>query len=266
MPSVGDSNITVMWAPVVAFSCILAMVAILLSLPFLLTRARRLPALNRVLGRLSHLMGAPWSPVDEHQPQHVRKPLSRTARNSLAVSQYKLPKGTAVAAAAATIDCEAQSEDADSCPICFCEYSEGQSVITLPCKHFFHKECISRWLKRDATCPMCKHDLQETAEHHSSSAASTAAGSSSITRSSGTGQPASAAAAARPAAGAVVAGVPAATGSPASATAAAAGVQTAASSAVAGAQCCVAEPVQLAGEVASSSTPAPPREAVGPVR
>jgi hypothetical protein len=245
----GNSTSSVMWAPVVAFSCILVMMVILLSLPFLLTRARRVPAINRALDKLACLMGSPWPPVDEHPPEHVRKPLSRAALNSLAVSQYKIPSGSAAAstAATATVDCEAQSEDADACPICFCEYSEGQELITLPCKHFFHKECISRWLKRDATCPMCKLDLQEAAERQSSgsSAASTAAsssgggGGSSNTSITGAGQQANDAAAA----GAGVAGVPVATGSPA-VTAAAAGAHVAASSALAGEQCLTVAAVQ----------------------
>jgi hypothetical protein len=238
-----------MWAPVVAFSCILVMMVILLSLPFLLTRARRVPAINRALDKLACLMGGPWPPVEEHPPEHVRKPLSRAALNSLAVSQYKIPSGSAAAskAATATLDCEAQSEDADTCPICFCEYSEGQSLITLPCKHWFHKECISRWLKRDATCPMCKLDLQEATEQqsNSSSAASTAAsssggdgGGSSNTSSIGAGQQANAAAAA----GAVVAGVPVATGSPAATAAPSSGAQVPASSSLASEQCSTVQP------------------------
>jgi hypothetical protein len=233
-----------MWAPVVAFSCILVMMVILLSLPFLLTRARRVPAISTALDKLAFLMGAPWPPVDERPPVHLRKPLSRAALNNLAVSHYKVSSGTAAASAAATatMDCETQSEDADSCPICFCEYSEGQALITLPCQHFFHKECISRWLKRDATCPMCKLDLQEATEQQSSGSGTAAssrggdAAGSSNTSSSGSGQ----------ASDAVVAGVPVATGSPAAA-AAAATAQVPASSASGDEECSVAAPDQPAG-------------------
>lgn len=238
-----------MWAPVVAFTCILAMMGILLSLPFLLTRARRVPALNRALDKLACLMGAPWPPYDERAPQHIRKPLSRTALNNLAISHYKAPAG---AAAAAATDCEAQSEEADACPICFCEYAEGQALITLPCKHFFHRECISRWLKRDATCPMCKLDLQDTAVQHSSSSSTRGATStgtgSSASSSNGTGQ------AAQPAS-AVVAGVPVTTGSPAAAVAAA-GVQADASSQAAAEQCSAVHAPQPEGQDAGSSSPA----------
>jgi len=47
-----------------------------------------------------------------------------------------------------------EDPEPEACPICFCEYSPGVSIISLPCKHFFHKECIRRWLKRDA-CALC---------------------------------------------------------------------------------------------------------------
>lgn len=231
-----------MWAPVVAFTCILAMMGILLSLPFLLTRARRVPALNRALDKLACLMGAPWPPYDERAQQHIRKPLSRTALNNLAISHYKAPAGTAAAAT----DCEVQSEEADACPICFCEYAEGQALITLPCKHFFHRECISRWLKRDATCPMCKLDLQDTAVQHSSSSTTSGATSAGTGSSSSNGR----GQAAQPAS-AVVAGVPVTTGSPA-----AAGVQADGSSQAAAEQCSAAQAPQPEGQDSGSSSPA----------
>ncbi|KAL3903512.1 MAG: hypothetical protein SGPRY_011645, partial [Prymnesium sp.] len=32
-------------------------------------------------------------------------------------------------------------------------------VCELPCKHLFHKKCVSEWLKRDPRCPNCRFDL-----------------------------------------------------------------------------------------------------------
>ena len=31
------------------------------------------------------------------------------------------------------------------------------SVVQLPCSHFFHQCCISDWLRRSGTCPICRH-------------------------------------------------------------------------------------------------------------
>ncbi|KAI8866867.1 hypothetical protein GQ42DRAFT_127619, partial [Ramicandelaber brevisporus] len=56
-----------------------------------------------------------------------------------------------------------QNEDNDSnetnCSICIEEFSIGDQVRTLPCRHTFHASCIDPWLSTtNATCPLCKQD------------------------------------------------------------------------------------------------------------
>jgi len=46
--------------------------------------------------------------------------------------------------------------DQTNCTVCLCEFSKGEKLTSLPCVHFFHKECIDRWLMVGHTCPMCK--------------------------------------------------------------------------------------------------------------
>jgi len=48
-----------------------------------------------------------------------------------------------------------------SCCICFDDYKDKETVRTLPCLHFFHKECIDRWLFKSQTCPICKVDITQ---------------------------------------------------------------------------------------------------------
>ena len=42
------------------------------------------------------------------------------------------------------------------CTICMDDYQEGESLKQLPCKHFFHPDCINSWLLQKNTCPLCR--------------------------------------------------------------------------------------------------------------
>ena len=42
------------------------------------------------------------------------------------------------------------------CPICLAEFKIGEKESSLPCLHFFHSNCIEKWLKRSKFCPVCK--------------------------------------------------------------------------------------------------------------
>ncbi|XP_072777813.1 E3 ubiquitin-protein ligase Praja-2 isoform X7 [Taeniopygia guttata] len=45
------------------------------------------------------------------------------------------------------------------CTICCSEYVEGEIITELPCHHLFHRPCITLWLQRSGTCPVCRHVL-----------------------------------------------------------------------------------------------------------
>ncbi|XP_056307793.1 uncharacterized protein si:ch211-59o9.10 [Danio aesculapii] len=47
------------------------------------------------------------------------------------------------------------------CQICFSEYKAGERLRMLPCLHDYHVKCIDRWLKENATCPICRADVSE---------------------------------------------------------------------------------------------------------
>ncbi|XP_047182864.1 E3 ubiquitin-protein ligase At1g12760-like isoform X2 [Vigna umbellata] len=49
--------------------------------------------------------------------------------------------------------------DDSECCICLCPYADGAEVYRLPCTHHFHCECIGRWLRSKATCPLCKFNI-----------------------------------------------------------------------------------------------------------
>ncbi|KAJ9549652.1 hypothetical protein OSB04_022195 [Centaurea solstitialis] len=52
-------------------------------------------------------------------------------------------------------------EDAVCC-ICLAKYANNDELRKLPCSHFFHKDCVDKWLKINASCPLCKSDVGET--------------------------------------------------------------------------------------------------------
>lgn len=45
------------------------------------------------------------------------------------------------------------------CAICCCEYVKDEVTTELPCHHIFHKICVTLWLRKSGTCPVCRHVL-----------------------------------------------------------------------------------------------------------
>ncbi|XP_009699438.1 PREDICTED: E3 ubiquitin-protein ligase Praja-2 [Cariama cristata] len=67
-----------------------------------------------------------------------------------------------------TIDCLPQiivTDDHDGmdqeqcCTICCSEYVKDEIITELPCHHLFHKPCVTLWLQKSGTCPVCRHVL-----------------------------------------------------------------------------------------------------------
>jgi hypothetical protein len=55
------------------------------------------------------------------------------------------------------------SDEEPHCSICLCEYEDGDKLISLPCKHVFHDNCISSWTDNNKRCPLCNYDLESVA-------------------------------------------------------------------------------------------------------
>ena len=50
-------------------------------------------------------------------------------------------------------------QDCRKCAICLDDFKNGQKRKTLECLHGFHNKCIDRWLKNNASCPICKYNV-----------------------------------------------------------------------------------------------------------
>lgn len=50
------------------------------------------------------------------------------------------------------------------CCICLAKYADNDNLRELPCSHFFHMECVDKWLKINALCPLCKCEVGDSSE------------------------------------------------------------------------------------------------------
>lgn len=44
----------------------------------------------------------------------------------------------------------------ECCPICLEKFEAREEIVTLLCKHEFHRECAFMWLKEHDSCPTCR--------------------------------------------------------------------------------------------------------------
>ncbi|KAI9162080.1 hypothetical protein LWI28_023615 [Acer negundo] len=54
------------------------------------------------------------------------------------------------------------SEEDAFCCICLARYADNDELRELSCQHFFHVECVDKWLKINASCPLCKTEVVES--------------------------------------------------------------------------------------------------------
>ena len=46
-----------------------------------------------------------------------------------------------------------------TCTICLDGFKLEDVIFNIKCKHFFHKECLTKWLKLQKLCPNCKKQI-----------------------------------------------------------------------------------------------------------
>ncbi|KAL1192615.1 E3 ubiquitin-protein ligase RING1-like [Cardamine amara subsp. amara] len=47
----------------------------------------------------------------------------------------------------------------NQCAVCMDEFEDGIETKQMPCKHFFHHDCLLPWLQLHNSCPVCRHEL-----------------------------------------------------------------------------------------------------------
>ncbi|XP_057457096.1 E3 ubiquitin-protein ligase At1g63170-like [Lotus japonicus] len=56
------------------------------------------------------------------------------------------------------------SGDDAVCCICLAKYADDDELRELPCSHVFHVGCVDKWLKINASCPLCKSEVGTSIE------------------------------------------------------------------------------------------------------
>lgn len=52
------------------------------------------------------------------------------------------------------------------CSICILDIEKNTKHAVLECNHFFHKECIRKWLTKKMNCPCCRRNFDNTKQHN----------------------------------------------------------------------------------------------------
>ena len=50
-----------------------------------------------------------------------------------------------------------KDDEIRNCIICY-DNIEFKKLVILRCDHYYHKECIKKWLKIHMVCPICRED------------------------------------------------------------------------------------------------------------
>lgn len=71
------------------------------------------------------------------------------------------PASVSAIEALPTVTMSELHETTSSCAVCKEEFEIGGEAKELPCKHFYHSNCILPWLRMHNTCPICRFQLKD---------------------------------------------------------------------------------------------------------
>lgn len=103
---------------------------------------------EEVTGMLQRLLALDVAQLDESLARSIRRVLQMgavLAGARLADEEIRgLPK------------VRFEQADEQQCSICLEYFKSGELLTELPCRHFFHVECVSTWFQRSTRCPLCR--------------------------------------------------------------------------------------------------------------
>lgn len=100
--------------------------------------------------------------IASHAIQTLRKTSGMTKRKRDSLALVAQTRGSNLPGDVNTrvVLVEVEVDDYDGmCPVCICEFKIYDTATTLPCGHTMHEKCVSRWVHKTGTCPMCRDDV-----------------------------------------------------------------------------------------------------------
>ncbi|XVE52133.1 hypothetical protein DITRI_Ditri02bG0097700 [Diplodiscus trichospermus] len=131
------------------------------AMPFILcaTICCCLPCIVSVLGFQENFSQTRGATIESIKALPTYKFKSKKTRN--ANGQDNSGGEGGVLAAGTAQERVISGEDAVCC-ICLAKYADNDELRELPCIHVFHVKCVDKWLKMNASCPLCKSDVGES--------------------------------------------------------------------------------------------------------
>ena len=114
-----------------------------------------------------HFLSQILSPANSHHGDAVytQEALDRVITQLMEQHNTSSAPGPASAAAIAAlpkakVDKSMLGSDGKAeCSVCMDNVDIGDEITMLPCKHWFHGECVGAWLKEHDTCPHCRQSI-----------------------------------------------------------------------------------------------------------
>ncbi|CAN6373768.1 unnamed protein product [Urochloa humidicola] len=99
------------------------------------------------------------------RPRAPRRPRRRQQQQAAAVPEVVAvdmveSSSSEQQAAELPLDCKykaAEGWEEGTCSVCLAELQDGNALrMLMPCMHYFHAACLDEWLRKSATCPICR--------------------------------------------------------------------------------------------------------------
>ncbi|XP_059405833.1 E3 ubiquitin-protein ligase Praja-2-like isoform X3 [Carassius carassius] len=114
----------------------------------------------QAISYVDHSQLLTYMALEERLAQAMEAALAHLESLAIDVEQAHPPATEQIINCLPQITINAENTELEQCcAICCCEYVKDEIATLLPCRHMFHKLCVTLWLRKSGTCPVCRHVL-----------------------------------------------------------------------------------------------------------